>query len=537
MGSNKDKIDRLLQEILDNPRVVSMQTRTGSKVYGDEPILRRASQMSTYMPEKIRQMRELQHRPDAAMWSDTHLFIEQARLMEDFADDCPYHGEYYHYFPSYRSMNDRQLRGYFTWRTHVRAGDVALACPAFAFVYVYELLNGIGTTPGEKGFRDIEAFWQKWQLVNNELDRYVTAWLVDYAAWYGLDPQLVAGYAGGAHDEAVEVLAAAEGRVDLGAGGGRKKVPFPFGRDVDGQRELFDALCELSSYDVRASAGLAGHVDDYAAVCQAVFARMVQRWRSGHEQSYVESLFGKRYATVHHMFASSLFCFPAQAHEDVEYQVTATTRYTCKNNRWSKNCYHDAGARLEKIAQILRAVDLRLCAEFGVSCAVEDAGAPKYLVSIVDAQTHDYLAWKKTSAPVRVDIDLSKLAGIRTAAASTREALLVDEEREEEPVEAAPVEAEKTEPVEEAPAAELAAELVENDVALPYGLTPQEAALLADLLAGKPVLPSNELDLLVDSINEKLFDLLGDTALEFGDDGAPGLIGDYVDDVRGALKY
>lgn len=135
-----------------------MQTRTGSKVYDDEPILRRASQMASYMPEKIRQMRELQHRPDAVMWSDTHLFVEQARLMEDFADNCPYHGEYYHYFPSYRSMNDRQLRGYFTWRTHVRAGEVEPTCPAFAFVYVYELLNGIGTAPGEKGFHDIEAF-------------------------------------------------------------------------------------------------------------------------------------------------------------------------------------------------------------------------------------------------------------------------------------------------------------------------------------------------------------------------------------------
>lgn len=532
MGSNKDKIDRLLQQILDDPRVVSMQTRTGSKVYDDEPILRRASQMASYMPEKIRQMRELQHRPDAVMWSDTHLFVEQARLMEDFADNCPYHGEYYHYFPSYRSMNDRQLRGYFTWRTHVRAGEVEPTCPAFAFVYVYELLNGIGTAPGEKGFHDIEAFWQKWQLVNNELDRYVAAWLVDYVAWYGLDPQLVAGYAGGEHDTAVEVLAAGEGRVDEAAGSGRKKVPFPFGKDPDGQRELFDALCELSSYDVRSSAGFAGHEDDYAAVCQAVFARLVRRWRGSHEQPYVESLFGKRYATVHHMFASSLFCFPAQVHDDVEYQVTATTRYTCKNGRWSKSCYHDAGARLEKIGQMLRTVDLRLCGEFGETCSFEDAGAPKYLVSIVDAETKDYLAWKKTSAPVRVDIDLSKLAGIRTAAASTREALLVDEEREEEPEEATQVEAEKTAQVEDPSVAEPR----ENDAALPYGLTSQEAALLADLLAGNAP-GANGLDLLVDSINEKLFDLLGDTALEFGEDGAPRVIEDYADDVRGALKY
>ncbi len=525
---------------MENPRVVSMQSTTGSRVYGDEPIIRRASQMESYTPEKIRQMRELQNRPDTVMWSDTHLFIEQARMMEDFSDDCPFHGTYFHYFPSYRSMNDRQLRGYFTWRTHVRAGDVEPTCGAFAFVYVFELLNGIGTVAGEKGFRDIEAFWQKWQHVSGELDRYVENWLVDYAAWHGLDPALVAGYAGAGHDRAIEVLEAAEKRVGAFAqtsGGGRKRPPYPFGADVEAQRELFDALCELSGYEVRRSAGYAAVPDDYVHVCQAVFARLVRRWGNKHELTYVESLFGKRYARVHHMFASALFDF-SEGHGDVEYQVTPATRYTCKNGRWSKNCYHDAGAQLEKIAQVLRCVDLRLCEELGVSCFCAASSAPKYLTSIVDAETRDYLAWKKTSAPVRVDIDLSKLAQIRSAAATTREALLVDEEREEgEEIEVGD-EVEKEAVENEATAVQTAGPEPEAASSpLPYGLTAEESALLKDLFAGKTPDARGSLDLLVDSINEKLLDLLGDTALEFGEDGLPTLIEDYVDDVREALKY
>ena len=47
-------------------------------------------------------------------------------------------------------------------------------------------------------------------------------------------------------------------------------------------------------------------------------------------------------------------------------------------------------------------------------------------------------------------------------------------------------------------------------------------------------LGSEEEDLVVDSINEKLFDLLGDTALEFGADG-PQIIDDYREEVKGAL--
>lgn len=38
----------------------------------------------------------------------------------------------------------------------------------------------------------------------------------------------------------------------------------------------------------------------------------------------------------------------------------------------------------------------------------------------------------------------------------------------------------------------------------------------------------------VDSINEKLFDLLEDTAIEFDSDG-PQIVEDYLQDLRGAL--
>ena len=42
--------------------------------------------------------------------------------------------------------------------------------------------------------------------------------------------------------------------------------------------------------------------------------------------------------------------------------------------------------------------------------------------------------------------------------------------------------------------------------------------------------------MLVDNINEKLFDLIGDTALEFDMSGRPTIIEDYLEDVRGAVQ-
>ena len=66
-------------------------------------------------------------------------------------------------------------------------------------------------------------------------------------------------------------------------------------------------------------------------------------------------------------------------------------------------------------------------------------------------------------------------------------------------------------------------------------LSPDEEALLRALLAGDAPAAGN-LDLLADSVNEKLFDLVGDVVVEFGEDGRPGLVEDYVDDVRDALE-
>ena len=68
-------------------------------------------------------------------------------------------------------------------------------------------------------------------------------------------------------------------------------------------------------------------------------------------------------------------------------------------------------------------------------------------------------------------------------------------------------------------------------------LTPEQATFVMALLDGTtPTLPPGaSVDMMVDAINDALFDLLGDTALEFGADG-PVIIEDYIDDLRGVLS-
>ena len=187
----------------------------------------------------------------------------------------------------------------------------------------------------------------------------------------------------------------------------------------------------------------------------------------------------------------------------------------------------------------------------------------KYLEKIIVQASAEQRQRELDAESRKIVIDLSKLGGIRAAAATTREALLVDEEIEDEP---ATTPAPTPAPVAPAPAAHPAyadeksaapsaatspltggtisadapaAQGGPDDAAggdMPCGLDELELEVIArvsegrgfsDLLGpGKPMA-----SVLVDAINEKLFDELGDTAIEYVD-GEPRLVPDYVEDVR-----
>lgn len=514
-------VDAIIEQILAASRAKGGRVLSSERTYADEPILLRGSQLASYLPEPIRQMRALARRGEARTWSDARLFVEQARLMENFEDDFPYEGEFSSYFPTYESMTNAQLRGYFTWRTHVRRGKVEQTSLSFAFVYLYELVNGIGATPGEDAFRAIESFWQAYRAFDPTLDRYVRPWLVDYVAYHDLPVAWASPYLNAAHDRFVAVLRRAELRaLEEAPPKGRRRAPRAFDVDPAADEALLAALDALSTHRICEGRLYRDEPDAVRSVTCAVFADLARHYASNRSQGLTESLFGTRHAMPHLMFASAVF-YPAGRHADCIVELDETCRYVCQNGIWTCDSLHDGGVRSARLGQVLRAVDRQLRLALDHPNPLKGHADPKYLVKIIDRAIGDYLAWRADHAPRRIEIDLSKLAEIRSTAAETREALLVDEEREEAVIPAAPT-----------PAPQAPRQGAEKD--LPLGLTSEELSLLHDLLDGRPPSASGA-DLLIDSINEKLFDLLSDTAIEFDADGRPALVEDYVEDVSGAL--
>ena len=334
------------------------------------------------------------------------------------------------------------------------------------------------------------------------------------------------------------------------------------------------AINALSTYNLSNSRLDRSHHRDLRHVACAVYVRMARYYDTHRKTGIVASLFGEETAMPYTMFASAVF-FAPERHEDCEYRLDPIHIYRCQNGFWECMRIHGSRQKSSKLGEMMRACDQRLCLALDPTHPLKEEKVPKDLAKIIDNEIVAWLSWDAAHQPVKIDIDLSQLGHIRSVAAQTREALLIDEEREDD----VSVETEATiieQPnIQSAPGmtAEPGEMTIRQDEPDEPTVSTEEFGVVAPLLvsAPAPVTPAptdaaTELapaadvflrallerntaqatlaaaqsgkseDMLVDSINEALFDLVGDTVIEFGSAG-PQIIEDYEADVRGYLDH
>ena len=440
MNGSKPAARELIDRIMASERLQG-SSHFSERVYASEPILTTGRQMANYLPDRYREMKAISrwetNSNGGGRWlSEAELFYRQGTFMADFEDDCPYPGTFNSYFPTYNAMSDRQLRGYFTWRAAVRQGDVQESCLSFAYVYLYELICGIGVTDPMDGFQKLESFWRAYRVFSPKIDRYARTWLQDYVVYHGLSPQLLEPYKTLSFDRALVALTRAEelacARLTNPQRGRRKKgaSALPLPGDPVAEQRLFDALDALSTYHLAGSRLYKSKPEALRHVCCAVFVRMSEYYHKQRKYSLTESLFGGQFELAYTMFGSAVF-FEPERHPDANYELDEIHRYRCRNGAWSCERYQGNRSRNAKLGQAMRAADRILREGLGFDRPLKEQGKlPKYLQGLIEKEVAAWLAWSAAHAPVRVEIDLSQLANIRRAAASTRESLLIDEERE-----------------------------------------------------------------------------------------------------------
>ena len=575
-------VKMLIERIMAEART-HQSARFSNEIYADEPILKTGRQMQNFLPDQYRKMREISRWQDdpkggAGRWlSEAELFYRQGLLMADFEDDCPYNGTFKSYFPTYNAMSDRQLRGYFTWRAQVRRGNIEETSTSFAFLYLYELICGIGVDNPRDGYDKIEAFWDAYRAFEPGIDRFARVWLQDYAVFHELDPKLLRDSKTVAFDNAlIELRRAARDLVpapapsDLPPARRKTSEPtLPLPPDEAHEERLMAAIDALSTYNLNNSRLDRSHHRDLRHVACAVYVRMARYYDTHRKTGIVASLFGEETAMPYTMFASAVF-FAPERHEDCEYRLDPIHIYRCQNGFWECMRIHGSRQKSSELGEMMRACDQRLRLALDPGHPLKEEKVPKYLAKIIDDEITAWLSWDAAHQPVKIDIDLSQLGHIRSAAAQTREALLIDEEREDgtfADAEVAVAERRKAEPVADTIAEPVATAMQQDEASEPT-ISTEQFDIVAPLLASAPtpadtasaldsaadaylraLLEQNAAqtasavaqsgkseDMLVDSINEALFDLVGDTVIEFGPAG-PQIIEDYEADVRGYLDH
>ncbi len=541
-------IQNLIKTILLNKKLTD-NDYTVSKVYQDEPILKTAAQMANYTPPKYREMRKLVNTNPVFYESDAQIFYEQGKFMEDFTDDCQYNGEFQRYYPTYQSMTDQQLRGYFSWRTKVRGGKVEKTSLSFVFVYIYELLNQIGVSSSEEGFYTLKSFWQTYKDIDPKINHYIKLWLKDYVIYNGLEKSCLDDFSDTNFDNKILTLINHKSH------------------NVD---EVFSALNSLSTYNLENSRFYKLHSDDVKNVVYNVFAELTEYYNKKRKNSIYEKFFGKIMTNQYVMFNSAVF-YNREIHKDCVYEINDICKYICKNGKWTYERFYFFKEKSKLIGELLKAIDFLMREKYEFKSTLKVDKLTKVYQDIIQKETDKLLEDKKKKALPKIEIDISKLQGIRKTALETQNKLIVEEFEEITIPETratantnidliALIEAEQdkiknnvivSKEVEQdnikngvIVSKEAEQDNIKSGVTLSKEVAQVNAPNLSDieyefmkcLLYGKnysDMVKSNGLMLsvLIDSINEKLYNMFCDTVLIFDGD-KPELIEDYCDELK-----
>ncbi len=473
------------------------------------------------------------------------LFCRQARLAADYEDNSPFEGFHpYRYLPAYKDLGNRELRGYFTWRTEWRLGTALDVPTTYATILAFELINGVGAVPGAEALASLRKLErccaeQDARGIGPSVTMDLRRWERDYAICMGLDVRQAVPESERLFGTGVETLRAME-RAELLSRGLVEKKP---GEETTAPSddEVLVAMGNVSTTDIFRSPFARSHRKSFAAVAVAVARRMAVHCNCRRKTGWVDGLVGYR--------TSWPFTPLAGVPLDHGWEGPERTIRICPGQtvgfrfgRWTERLAYSTTEHSRDLARLLRAIDRQMRIDWEFGHPLKEQKLPRYLEKMVVEESRAQREREVEAERRRFKVDLSKLGGILSAAAVTREALLVDEEREGYVPDDAKAEPEEAPEVPEAAAvsapAPIPAAAPAPQAAQPgHGLTDQESAILAALLGHRKVeVPAGtSVDMLVDSINDKLFDLVGDTVLEFGDDG-PTIVEDYEQDLRGYLQ-
>lgn len=462
-------------------------------VFKDEIIKSVKPGKFTALPPLLKQARSLER---SRQWkSREELFFYEAKLLADYEDNYEYKGLSYTYYPVYRTMKNAELRGYFSWRTKVRHGIFVPAFETFIYLYAYELINQIGVKTPEEGYAKLFEIFREYKSTGYTISTNLNKWLIDYVVYYTLDASLLAGLDTIIRDQCLSVFC-----------------------NIDNQTtdQIIAALKHLGSRWLKRSKFYAAHQEDMDNVIARVFRILFQHHSEAYKNKWVEQFITPPQIHSIDLFRGSIFYNP-HIYKDYKYEVNDQRIYKCLNGNWSIRIRMFSLDAFHRLDSLLKTLDSKMREACFYGHPIKEEYLPEWIGQIIQAEIKSFLSEKKEAK--KIIIDYTQLEEIRKNAVITQEKLIAVEDY------AGYMESESC----------CESNLPNDHISNHMQLNPVEYRLLQCLLYDKDIgwVKQNGylLSVIVNAINEKLYDVFNDSVI----DDSPELVEEYIEDLKGIV--
>jgi len=426
-------------------------------------------------------------------------FYLQGKLMASYEDHYDGKQSFLRYYPTYHDLTVGQARTYFTWRTKIRQNIYEKISDSYAYIYLYELLNGIGIKNPEEGLDKLITFNKNYaQKFSPEMGAYLERWIRDYIIFYNIN-------------KANDTFFVKEQDND-------KKYEQLLYPDQFSNHEVAENLIKLSNYKIRNSPLYKKSIEKFEYLLVLIWHKILDLRNDGFDffTSYIAY---KNQMTIQ-LFSAAVFNHELEP-QTTSYEIDQIRKYFYDKEKdtWYCESYWGLTGQKSIMGNFLHEVDREIRLRFNLGRNLKPRKIEKhYLEAIRDGIKEYQIEEQKLKQP-KIEFNLSQLSTIREDAAGTRDSLLTEEELQAEQEEREQIE-----------------ETVVNDEQEDYGLSSEEMATIILLLKGKDLdkyLKEHHLmaAVIIDNINEKLFDEFGDNVIEFIND-IPTVIEDYQEDLE-----
>lgn len=340
---------------------------------------------------------------------NARVFYKQAVFMKDFEDDYSNQVPFSSYFPYYQMLGYEQLRTYFSWRTLVRKGIVGNTALSYVYLYLYELLNNVGVDSPQEGLDKLLFFWKSFKKHESSIDKFVIRWLKDYHIYYDL-PHTFKDFV-------------------------RQHNLTKHYPNIFDTKDNFDLFCAISKYDIRKSAFF---IDDNVKLITDSFYYVIEKIRLDFEiagTNLYDALFHptKKIAPWT-PFKDALF-HNWLKQPDKRIVFSENEIYLCINNEWKFSTIITTDKGRQFIGYVMKQMEavLRKATKFKYNITANIDMIDKdtlsmlhksglFIENIVQAATTEF--YKEATKTV-VTVNQDSLARIRQEAFVTQESLIV----------------------------------------------------------------------------------------------------------------